>query len=118
MVEVNGTKSVPFKVQRGVPQGSRLGPKLYNIYIGDLKTMEGPWSFKYQFADDTLLGSTSRNPALATRRIEEQFSEVNTFFNDWGIEVNEDKTNYMNVAPPKTKRKREYKRFGSRPRKE
>lgn len=75
--------------------------------------MEGPWSFKYQFADDTLLGSTSRNPALATRRIEEQFSEVNTFFNDWGIEVNEDKTNYMIVAPPKTKRKREYKRFGS-----
>lgn len=76
-MEANGIRSEPLKVQRGVPQGSRLGPKLYNMYIGDLKTDEGPWSFKYQFADDTLLSSTSGNAALATRRIEAQYSQVN-----------------------------------------
>lgn len=112
VVEANGTRSAPFKIERGVPQGSRLGPKLYNIYIGDLKTDEKQGSFKYQFADDTLLGSTSVNAALATRRIEEQFIQVNNFFNDWGIEVNEEKTIYMIAAPPKVKRKRKYKRFG------
>lgn len=78
-----------------------------------METEEGSWTFKYQFADDTLLGSTSGNAALATRRIEAQFTQVNSFFNDWGIEVNEEKTNYMILAPPKLRRKRKYKRFGN-----
>lgn len=50
----NNNKSEPGDVIRGVPQGSILGPLLFNIYINDIKDLPlTAQSFK--FADDNLL---------------------------------------------------------------
>lgn len=114
VIEVAGKKSKKIEIKRGVPQGSRLGPRLYNIYIGDMKVAEGEREFGYQFADDTMIGYSSGNPALATRNVEKQFNRVEAFLTNWGIEVNNDKTDYM-IARPKAGRKRApgKKKFGS-----
>jgi len=47
--------SNPYEIKAGVPQGSILGPVLFNIYVSDFHLSIPPDAILYQFADDCQL---------------------------------------------------------------
>ena len=63
-VVVDGCKSDLKDVQAGVPQGSRLGPLLWILYINDIT--DNLETEVMLFADDTCLFATGNDPSETT----------------------------------------------------
>jgi hypothetical protein len=99
MIKVDGLHSKELRINRGVPQGTRLGPLLYNIYTGDLNLDLSPRERLQTYADDTLLSYCSINAFHATQKVAERIDEVDKYLNNWGIEINAEKTDFMLVRP-------------------
>ena len=55
-VKISAAKSDWAKMTKGVPQGSVLGPMLFNIFINDLFYVLGDTCPLYNYADDNTLG--------------------------------------------------------------
>ena len=54
-VVLNGIESDWINLKRGVPQGTILGPLLFNIYVNDLAKIVEKDCTVVHFADDTFL---------------------------------------------------------------
>ena len=91
MIKVDGLHSKELRINRGVPQGTRLGPLLYNIYTGDLNLDLSPRERLQTYADDTLLSYCSINAFHATQKVAERIDAVDKYLNNWGIEINAEK---------------------------
>lgn len=78
----------------GIPQGSVLGPMLFNIYVNDLGAL--PLKSKlYQYADDTALVLADKNYDSALNIFQEDLKDVMTWFSKNKIFVNKKKTCLM-----------------------
>ena len=62
---VDGIKSQTNEVRAGIPQGSRLGPLLWILYVNDI--LENLDSEVLLFADDTCLFASAPDPAQTTK---------------------------------------------------
>ena len=76
VVVVDGVKSDVLDVKAGVPQGSRLGPLLFIIYINDIA--DDIDSDILIFADDTSLVATYK--INETKRVESNLSNQNFYY--------------------------------------
>ncbi|KAK2577593.1 hypothetical protein KPH14_012704, partial [Odynerus spinipes] len=89
-VNVNGTKSTKHKIRAGVPQGSVLGPKLFNIFINDIPTF--PKTEMALFADDTAVYAHSFSAVVAAKQIQLHINMLEKFYDKWKISLNASKT--------------------------
>ena len=67
----SGNESDWILLNRGVPQGTVLGPILFNIYVNDLhRVIDCDNCQVIQYADDTLLYSSHTNENIARSYLE------------------------------------------------
>ena len=91
----------PFNIRRGVPQGTRLGPILYNLYIGDIPVDKAAANDCkiVPYVDDTIIYTSSLNPMMASIRLQRTVGELEKYFHSWGLNINATKTK-MKVFTP------------------
>ena len=97
-VNYSGVESAQGPVCCGIPQGSILGPLLFNLYINDIEKFS-PLSTKILYADDT-------NIFLSGKNMQQLFSTMNSELaklTDWllanKLSLNVSKTHYVLFSP-------------------
>ena len=93
-VKVNGSFSSWKNVTRGVPQGSVLGPLLFNIYINDLLLFIQNVDV-CNYADDTTIYTCDKNLRNITHRLEHDCSVALKWFSDNFMKLNADKCHLL-----------------------
>ena len=105
VVVVDGTKSEILSVNCGVPQGSRLGPLLFIIYINDI--INDIESDILIFADDTSLFASAVDPAETAAILNRDLIKIATWADKWKVTFNAKKSKdiifsnkILNNSPP------------------
>ena len=93
-VKVNGSFSSWKDLTRGVPQGSVLGPLLFNIYINDLLLFIQN-SDICNYADDTTIYSCDKSLDNITHKLENDCNVALKWFADNFMKLNADKCHLL-----------------------
>ena len=93
IVVIDGIKSDSNNIQAGCPQGSRLGPLLFIIYIGDI--IEGLESEIIIFADDTTLLASGTTPEETSAQLNRDIIKLIDWSEKWKVSFNPQKTKDM-----------------------
>lgn len=89
-VKINDTFSNIGLIQAGVPQGSVLGPTLFNLFMSDIPTP--PHTHLAQYADDTALYCQSTHPRIITKYLQLGTDTLTEWFSKWQLQLNQNKT--------------------------
>jgi hypothetical protein len=98
-MRIGSTLSETRTVNYGVPQGSILGPTLFNIYINDLPMVPNDGSLKSYVDDSKLLLSFSVNEAnSAVVKLNEDLRRVASWCSLNSLLINPNKTKLLVFA--------------------
>jgi hypothetical protein len=92
-VTINGSDSDQLEINKGVPQGSILGPLLFLIYINDLP--ECSLLITLLFADDTTLLASGDNLQELILFVNREFQKVVSFFRSHKMALHPKKTKFI-----------------------
>lgn len=88
-VRVGNSLSELKRAKTGVPQGSVIAPKLYNLYMTDFPTH--PTTKIGMFADDTLIYAHSYYVNAARTHVNYHLLKIKPWLQHWKITLNENK---------------------------
>ena len=93
-VQINDKISSKAIIRFGVPQGSLLGPVLFNLYVADMHQNVHPKEECLQYADDSTLYHHCRIEELETAKLnlEQSLSTLNDWSSHMNLVLNETKT--------------------------
>ena len=88
-------------IQHGVPQGSKLGPLLFNLFINDLTYFVNNAKLRL-YADDTTLYLSHPNQYTLESRSQSKFDVLQSWFKRNYLSINESKTKVLPLGdnPP------------------
>ena len=86
-VIVEGVKSAPKDIKAGVPQGSRLGPLLFIIFINDI--VNDIESEILIFADDTTLLASGNDPTETAEILNRDLDRISVWAKKWKVSFND-----------------------------
>ena len=89
-VKVNEARSEWSVINLGVPQGSILGPTLFNVFLNDLFLCMEETTI-YNYADDNTISGTSHSLDGLVSMIETKGTDVTEWFTCNGMKANPDK---------------------------
>ena len=97
IVKIGVTKSSPKEVKYGIPQGSILGPLLFNIYINDIfeQPLEG---YIQLYADDAVFLYNGSNYPEIEVKMKKDITIINNWFNSNYLAMHENKTVLMTFS--------------------
>ena len=94
-VLINNVNSDEITLERGVPQGTVLGPLLFNIYINDLRDQIDKNCEVVQYADDTLLLASAPIQRECKTIIEKTVILLTKYFTSLKLQLNPSKTEFI-----------------------
>ena len=93
-VQINDISSEHKTIRSGIPQGSVLGPRLFNIYINDLCNVSSMLRCVL-FADDTTIICSKYDLKELCTEVSNKLNKINDWFNISKLSLNLNKTNFM-----------------------
>ncbi|GFX22207.1 RNA-directed DNA polymerase from mobile element jockey [Trichonephila clavipes] len=89
-IRINETLSNEHSVSAGCPQGSLLGPLLFNLYINDIPNYSLTKINLY--ADDTAIHATYKNLKTISFALNKHLLLLQNFYDKWKISINVEKS--------------------------
>ena len=94
---VEGQCSSDSDIKAGVPQGSRLGPILFILYINDL--VYGLNCMPHIFADDTTLLAVGNDTHETVEMLNQDLQSISRWAKRWKVKFNGDKSKDLIFTP-------------------
>ena len=93
-VQVGGSRSRSFRIRRGVPQGSVLGPVLFILFVDDI-IKDLHWSAHAPlYVDNLAIWSSSPDPLKASSVVQSYLTVLETWSNLWRLPLNPKKCEF------------------------
>ena len=96
VVKINGRLSTAGNFKCGVPQGSILGPLLFNIYVNDMITSVNCDLFLY--ADDSTILVSGKNPAVIQNTLSIELNAIRGWLEENKLSIHLGKTESILIA--------------------
>ena len=96
-VKIGNARSKWIRLSKGVPQGSILGPLLFNVFINDMHMFIKECTL-YNYADDNSLSCTSPMIDHVISNLQLDGNRAIKWFTDNGMQANPDKFQFMIIS--------------------
>ena len=101
---MSDVKSDWIELKQGVPQGTILGPLLFNLYVNDLTGQITEDARIIQYADDCLLFCSHQDPDIALQCLQTNILKLESSFRSHQLNLNGSKTGFITFSRQKDKR--------------